>query len=357
MTGKTICKIDNYTILYTCGRGSYGTVFIAQDDNENVVALKAVGTKFGDHGERELQALKSYRKCNGIDCLLKIYDVVKKDDSFYYTMEPADNFLGASNKNYEPYTLERLLKSRKKLDFEQTRELVLQLLEGLEALHSRKLVHRDIKPANIFFVNKRAKLGDIGLLANDNSQTYRAGTPYFLPPEDSGIPKNSAAVDLYAMKRLIYCCLSGRPASDYTYLYDLPVPKKDNGLFKILLLPDEKLPDMSAKDFQRMLRPEPMPLEEMTAAAISPGRSAPKPAALPPLVASVGAAEAKSWVAKQGLPTLCGALAGLAAAGLPTGLTAAGLAGLTAAGLPVVLAGLPVVLAYHLVKSKTKKRK
>ena len=44
-------KIDNYTLLHECGRGAFGTVFLAKDENDKFVALKAVSL-FGDAGER-----------------------------------------------------------------------------------------------------------------------------------------------------------------------------------------------------------------------------------------------------------------------------------------------------------------
>ena len=55
-------KIDDYTLLHECGRGAFGTVFLAMNRNGELVALKAVSL-LGNAGDRELQALESYRKC------------------------------------------------------------------------------------------------------------------------------------------------------------------------------------------------------------------------------------------------------------------------------------------------------
>ena len=54
-------KIDDYTLLHECGRGAFGTVFLAKDRADQYVALKAVSL-LGDGGDRELQALESYKK-------------------------------------------------------------------------------------------------------------------------------------------------------------------------------------------------------------------------------------------------------------------------------------------------------
>ena len=108
-------KIDNYTLLYECGRGAFGTVYFAQADDGKYVALKAVSL-FGDAGNRELQALESYQKCAGSNCLLKIYQVVMKDQFFYYTMEAADGIPveGSDNDKYIPCTLAEVLERNNK---------------------------------------------------------------------------------------------------------------------------------------------------------------------------------------------------------------------------------------------------
>jgi NIMA (never in mitosis gene a)-related kinase len=42
--------------------------------------------------------------------------------------------------------------------------LLYQMVTGLAALHSRKIVHRDIKCANVFLTNEGlAKLGDLNV--------------------------------------------------------------------------------------------------------------------------------------------------------------------------------------------------
>jgi len=165
---RTGDKIDKYTLLCDCGKGAFGQVFLAERNDGKHVAFKVVSL-VGESGERELQAIESYRKCPKCEALLEIYDLVIPEDheKFYYTMELADNLLGEESTKYVPATLAEVLRHDEKLNVPQTIELIVQLLEGLNIIHSNKLVHRDIKPANIIWVNGRAKFSDIGLLAND----------------------------------------------------------------------------------------------------------------------------------------------------------------------------------------------
>lgn len=253
---KSSIKIDDYTLLYECGRGAFGNVYLAKDSKDRFVALKMVSL-LGNAGDRELQALECYRKCTNRENMLQIFEVVEKEGPppyFYYTMEPADNMAGEDSSVYTPCTLSAVLKRQKSLTVQQTTELISQILEDLAVIHKNHLVHRDIKPANIFWVNKRAKLGDIGLLANEHSMTCNAGSPGFMPPARSGIDINSTAVDLYAITRLIYVCLSGKTANYYPDLEPTDdLMEHGCHLLSIMNLSTDQLPNMTVQDFQKML--------------------------------------------------------------------------------------------------------
>ena len=56
-------------------------------------------------------------------------------------------------------------------------EFTHPLLDAVQKLSDAGVIHRDIKPENILFVNGRASLGDISLLADDAATITRRGTP------------------------------------------------------------------------------------------------------------------------------------------------------------------------------------
>ena len=62
---------------------------------------------------------------------------------------------------------------------------LIQLVQGLNYLHSQKIIHRDVKPQNIFINDQGVlKLADFGISkAMEHTQDRAAtlvGTPYYL---------------------------------------------------------------------------------------------------------------------------------------------------------------------------------
>ena len=202
--------IGAYRILAECGHGSYGVVYLA----ENAVSGRRVALKVlnGKRAARELEGLIRYRECRHAN-LLQIHHI----DRLYYTMDAADD-RGADGK-YIPDTLA----ARGRLEAAELIPIIRALLDGVAALHKRKLVHRDIKPENILFVDRIPVLGDIGLTAPAGDASL-VGTPSFLPPEVlSGARPPDARSDLFALGRVAYVALTGFPPHKYPQLpNDLP---------------------------------------------------------------------------------------------------------------------------------------
>lgn len=83
----------------------------------------------------------------------------------------------------------------KHLGDDELTKIIVQILSGLNILHSHEIIHRDIKPENILFKNNRALLTDFGISANlKNRVTQRNirghalkifATLSYSPPEQS----------------------------------------------------------------------------------------------------------------------------------------------------------------------------
>jgi WD40 repeat protein len=118
----------------------------------------------------------------------RVYDLVEAEGAEYVSMEYVD---GA--------TLRHVLESRSPLDLSEAREIALQLLAGLGAIHDAGLVHRDVKPDNVMLTRAgRVVLMDFGIAKAVASGGTVAGTPAYWPPEQAaGAPADPRA-DVFA---------------------------------------------------------------------------------------------------------------------------------------------------------------
>ena len=207
-------KLCNCTLLEKCGSGSYGEVWLAEDVIGTRVALKIIKND-GRYSERELAGLKNYKECNHPN-LLKIRYVEISQKYIYCTMDAADDLNKGIGK-YQPDTLANRLNKLGRLDGKEITDMLEGLLSGLEELHRQGLVHRDLKPDNILWVNGRATLADVGLIAFEGAGSL-VGSPGFLSPHVMEGNSAEASDDFYALGKVIYCALTGLSVNEYPSL-------------------------------------------------------------------------------------------------------------------------------------------
>lgn len=207
-------KLCDCTLIEFCGSGAYGEVWLAEDAIGTRIALKIIRNR-NSYSERELNGLKNYKDCNHPN-LLKIRSVKITDEAIYYTMDAADD-LNCGRGKYLPDTLANRLHKFGRLDGKEITKMLDDLLSGLEELHNKGLVHRDIKPDNIIWINGRATLADVGLIANDGANSL-VGSMGFLSPQVLAGKPAEASDDFYALGKVIYCALTGLAVSEYPSL-------------------------------------------------------------------------------------------------------------------------------------------
>ncbi|KAG8530168.1 uncharacterized protein KY384_005651 [Bacidia gigantensis] len=100
----------------------------------------------------------------------------------------------------------------------ECRQILLQTLQALEYLHSRKVTHRDIKSENILVASRyplHIKLGDFGLAKDQEEMKTQCGTRGYWAPEVMSERNYTPAVDIWSLGVIIL-----------TYTYPISLPKQ-----------------------------------------------------------------------------------------------------------------------------------
>jgi len=226
--------IPDHEVLRKIGGGAYGEVWLARGVTGALRAVKVVWREDFDEErsfEREFEGILKFEPISrNHPALMNILHVGRSPDGtsfYYYVMELGDDVLTGQDINpveYEPRTLraDHKQEAAKRWDTATCIDVGLRLAEALDHLHERGLAHRDVKPSNVIFVNGRAKLADIGLVAARDQRTF-VGTEGFVPPEGPG----SAQADVYSLGKVLYEIATGKDRLDFPELpEEMPPPEE-----------------------------------------------------------------------------------------------------------------------------------
>ena len=217
-------QVPNYKLIRVVGAGSFGEVWLAREKVTGVRrAVKVIYKDDLARAEREIEGVRRYQQAAlRHPSLLQILSVGETRRCYYCVMETADAVCDDRTEAYEPLTLRRRLQSTEVYDARTAMRFVGQVGEGLAELHRQELGHHDVKPENILIVNGEPKLADVGLVGGRLSGSDGAGTPGYLSP--TGAPS-----DVYALGKVLYEMISGRPASEFP---SLPVEMLDSPVYE-----------------------------------------------------------------------------------------------------------------------------
>jgi serine/threonine-protein kinase len=201
-------KLGPFDIEKELGSGAMGSVYRARNrETGECVAIKVIAPGLGANEtalarfEREMDVLKQLKHPNIVR--LRATGSYKKTP--FYVMEYV-----------EGESLDRLLRHRGRLAWQEVVRIGEQLCAALRCAHDQGIIHRDLKPSNLMMTQDGTlKLTDFGIAKDlDVTQLTGAnctvGTASYMSPEQCrGERHLSHKSDLYSMGVLLFELLTG----------------------------------------------------------------------------------------------------------------------------------------------------
>ena len=208
----TDSKLSDFEIVKELGKGSFGSVcLVRRKEDHEIYALKSVCLKNLKKKEQqnsvnEVRILASVNHPNVIGYKEAFWD--DSNDSLNIVMEYADDGDLQTKIN-------KMRKDHLRFEENLIWSYSIQMIEGLKALHDKKIMHRDLKSANIFLVKDKnqCKIGDMNVskVIKERDQLTQTGTPYYASPEVWRDEPYSYKSDLWSIGCVIYELCNLRP--------------------------------------------------------------------------------------------------------------------------------------------------
>ncbi|XP_038201016.1 calcium/calmodulin-dependent protein kinase kinase 2 isoform X1 [Arvicola amphibius] len=235
ITGLQDCvQLNQYTLKDEIGKGSYGVVKLAYNENDSTYyAMKVLSKKklIRQAGFPRRPPPRGTRPAPGgcvqprgpIEQVYQEIAILKKLD--HPNVVKLVEVLDDPNEDHLYMVFELVnqgpvmeVPTLKPLSEDQARFYFQDLIKGIEYLHYQKIIHRDIKPSNLLVgEDGHIKIADFGVSnefkGSDALLSNTVGTPAFMAPESLSETRkifSGKALDVWAMGVTLYCFVFGQ---------------------------------------------------------------------------------------------------------------------------------------------------
>ncbi len=204
-------ELAGFRIESVIGRGGMGVVYGAEQLRYGrKVALKVLAPELSHDRQFRERFEQEWRTAARIEhpSIVPIYEAGEAEDGLYIAMRYIDGT-----------DLRALLGRTGRLPVGRALDILAQVAEALDTVHTHGLVHRDVKPANILVASgegyEHAYLGDFGVAKQVRTESGLTQTGAFIGTVDYAAPEQlegkavDARADIYALGCVLYQCLTG----------------------------------------------------------------------------------------------------------------------------------------------------
>lgn len=203
---------NRYEVQEKIGEGGFSVVYKAYEKSlRRDVAIKVCyppQEMCSDDAVRRFRKEARILARIGNPHVVTIHNTGRRCGRFYFVME------------HLPFSLEDFIEDYcgAPIHYEDASRILKQILKGLTAVHTKKLIHRDVKPSNILMTDDDdVKVSDFGIVkdpAQGMTGPYALGTPGWMAPEQRRGRQADPRSDVYSFGLVAYQMLTGQSPED-----------------------------------------------------------------------------------------------------------------------------------------------
>jgi serine/threonine protein kinase len=225
---------NKYIIKNVLGEGGFGITYLAKDtildsevcvkelyisgsstrgENMTVQTQNMKEFSFSDFKERFLQEAKQLARFNHYN-IVRVIDYFEANNTAYVVME-----------YIKGKTLKELVASKGPISFQESNNIIAQLLTAVEIVHNAGMLHRDIKPDNLIITED----GRVVLIDFGSARAFAEGktvaqtafvSPGYAPLEQyNPNARKGTYTDIYSIGATFYFMLTGHKPLNVTERY------------------------------------------------------------------------------------------------------------------------------------------
>lgn len=204
----------DFKVIRVLGEGNIGIVFLAEKTKQPELpqyALKILKPQYSGEERRQVNVDRFLSTAKAV-AVIRHPNLI---NVFEYGLTSDEQIPFVVMEYFDGQSLRQYVETGVHLSYSEKTTILLQIAEGLAAIHEHHICHRDIKPHNVM-INEAGlvKVADFGIARLPDSELTVSneliGTPAYLSPEGFRTAQVTPRADLFSFGVLAYELYFGR---------------------------------------------------------------------------------------------------------------------------------------------------